>query len=69
MLRNQEKLLTEEMTSKSLESQHLEEEYNLLKSSIEMVFDDQHPVDFHIEQLNERVESGKHNLVELESRW
>lgn len=69
MLRNQEKLLIEEMTSKNLESQHLEEEYNLLKSAMEMEFDDQHPVDLYIEQLNERIEAGKRNLVELESQW
>ncbi|KAJ9672460.1 hypothetical protein PVL29_025896 [Vitis rotundifolia] len=69
MLQNQEKLLIEEVTSKNLESQHLEEEYNLLKSAMEMEFDDQHPVDLFIEQLNERIESGKRNLVELESQW
>lgn len=69
MLRNQEKLLIEEVTSKNLESQHLEEEYNLLKSAMEMEFDDQHPVDLYIEQLNERIEAGKRNLVELESQW
>lgn len=69
MLQNQEKLLREEVNSKNVESQQLEEEYNLLKSSTEMVFDDQHPVDFHIEQLNERLESGNRNLEELESRW
>lgn len=69
MLRNQEKLLIEEVTSKNLESQHLEEEYSLLKSAMETEFDDQHPVDLYIEQLNERIEAGKRNFVELESQW
>lgn len=68
MLRSQEKLLIEEVTFKISESQNLEEEYNLLKSAIEMIFDDQHPVDFYIEQLNEQIESGKYNLQELESQ-
>ncbi|KAK9268943.1 hypothetical protein L1049_000709 [Liquidambar formosana] len=47
---------------------HIEEEYELLKAAVEMAFDDQHPADFHIEQLNAQVDAKKRNLVELESR-
>lgn len=57
------------MTSKISEVQHLEEELELLKAAAAMAFDDQDPIDFYIEQLKEKVDSRKHNLVELKSQW
>lgn len=57
------------MKTKRLEVQHLEEELELLKSVAEMAFDDQHPIDFYIEQLKEKVDSRKHHLVKLKSQW
>lgn len=57
------------MTAKRLEVQHLEEELELLKAVAEMVFDDQYPIDFYIEQLKEKVDSRNHHLVELKSQW
>ncbi|KAF8414286.1 hypothetical protein HHK36_002288 [Tetracentron sinense] len=68
-LQSQEKMLMEEVTAKTLESQHLEDEHELLKAAVEMAFDDQHPLDIYIEQLNERVKAGKGNLVDLELQW
>lgn len=51
------------------ELQHLDEELELLKAAMEMVFDEQHPVEFYIEQLNDQVEAKRHKLKELESKW
>ncbi|KAF3453274.1 hypothetical protein FNV43_RR03714 [Rhamnella rubrinervis] len=59
----------QEVTAKISEIQHLEEELEVLKAAAEMAFDDQHPIDFYIEQLKEKVDSRKHNLVELNSQW
>ncbi|XP_042008647.1 coiled-coil domain-containing protein 22-like [Salvia splendens] len=50
-------------------SQHLDEELQLLKAAAEMVCDGQHPVEFYIDQLNEQVETKRHKLKELESEW
>lgn len=49
--------------------QHLHEELQLLKAASEMLFDDQHPVEFHIERLNDQLEAKRHKLKELESEW
>uniref|UniRef100_A0A5B7A883 Putative coiled-coil domain-containing protein 22 isoform X2 n=1 Tax=Davidia involucrata TaxID=16924 RepID=A0A5B7A883_DAVIN len=68
-LQSREKKLMEEATAKTLESQHQEEEHELLKAAVEMAFDDQHDSDFYIVQLNEQVDAKRRNLVELESQW
>ncbi|KAL7217728.1 hypothetical protein ACSBR2_011043 [Camellia fascicularis] len=68
-LRGQEKVLVEEASAKTVEAQHQEEEHELLKSVVEMAFDDQHNADFHITQLNEQVDSRRGHLLELETQW
>ncbi|OVA08275.1 Protein of unknown function DUF812 [Macleaya cordata] len=68
-LRSQENILMKDLTEKSSESQHLEVEHELLKKAVEMALDDQHPVDFYIEDLNKQVEARRQNLVELEAQW
>lgn len=57
------------MVAKYSNLQLLNEELQLLKTAAEMVFDGQHPVEFYIEQLNDKVEAKKHKLKELESEW
>lgn len=68
-LRNQEKVLTEEVTAKTSELQHLEEELELLKAAAEMAFDDQNSFDFCFEQLKEKVDAKRCNITELKSQW
>lgn len=59
----------ESSNARASELQHLEEELELLKTAVEMAFDDQHPIEFHLEKLNERLDSGNHHLSELKSQW
>uniref|UniRef100_A0A6N2NAN2 Coiled-coil domain-containing protein 22 homolog n=1 Tax=Salix viminalis TaxID=40686 RepID=A0A6N2NAN2_SALVM len=68
-LRNQEKVLTEEVTAKTSELQHLEEELELLKAAAEMAFDDLNSFDFCFEQLKEQVDAKRCNITELKSQW
>ncbi|CAK7324475.1 unnamed protein product [Dovyalis caffra] len=58
-LRNQEKVLLEEVTAKTSELQHLEEELELLKVAAGMAFDDRNSVDLCLEQLKEQVDSKR----------
>lgn len=68
-LQYQEKLLVKEVTARTSELQKLQEEFEMLKDAAEMAFDDQHPIEFYVEQLNKQVDSKKCNIVELESKW
>ncbi|XP_059443601.1 uncharacterized protein LOC132175618 isoform X2 [Corylus avellana] len=68
-IQNQEKVLTGEVTAKNSGLQQLEEELELLRAAAEMSFGDEHPIDFYLEQLNEKVDVKKRNLGELESEW
>ncbi|XP_011038861.1 PREDICTED: coiled-coil domain-containing protein 22 isoform X2 [Populus euphratica] len=68
-LRNEEKVLTEEVTAKTSELQHLEEELELLKAATEMAFGDQNSIDFCFEQLKEQVDAKRCNITELKSQW
>ncbi|GAB4845904.1 hypothetical protein Ancab_024909 [Ancistrocladus abbreviatus] len=65
----QEKVLLEGASATSLELQHLEAEHEILKEAAKMAFDDHYPVDYYIEQLNEKVEAGRCSLQELEDHW
>ncbi|XP_072990751.1 uncharacterized protein [Typha latifolia] len=67
-LKSQEKCLVESKNEKSLEAQNLEGEYNILNAAVDMAFDDQHSLDFHIRELNEKVEDRKQTLMELKSQ-
>ena len=66
-LRSQEKVLMEEASAKVLEAQHLEEEHELLKSAVQIAFDDQNCADFNVAQLNERVDARRRRLMHLET--
>ncbi|XP_043693850.1 coiled-coil domain-containing protein 22 isoform X2 [Telopea speciosissima] len=68
-LRNQENMLVEQLTDQASEYHHLENELELLKAVEEMAFDEKHPVDFYVEELNKQVEAGRQKLVELEVQW
>ncbi|KAL2483690.1 hypothetical protein Fot_45134 [Forsythia ovata] len=59
----------EELSAKSAELNNLEEELELLKAAAEMIYDDQHPIQFYIEQLNDQTEAKRQKLMELESQW
>ncbi|KAH7545420.1 hypothetical protein FEM48_Zijuj01G0092000 [Ziziphus jujuba var. spinosa] len=65
----QEKVFLEEVIAKASDLHHLEEELEMLKAAAEMAFNNQHPVDFYLEQLKEKVDTRKHHLVELKSQW
>lgn len=67
-MQNREKAL-EEIMAKNSGLQQLEEELEMLRAAVRMAFDEEHPVDYYLEQLNEKVEAKKHNLVELELKW
>lgn len=49
--------------------EHLEQELELMKAAAEMAFNNQHSVDFYIEQLNEQVQAKTNYLSTLESEW
>lgn len=61
--------IKEELSAKLSELQHLEEEFELLKAAAEMIFDDQHAIQFYIEQLADQTETKRQKLAELESLW
>ena len=62
-------LCQKEYERKTSELERLEEELSLLKAAVDLAFDDQHSIDFHIEQLQKKVHAKKHNLQELNSQW
>ncbi|KAJ8765087.1 hypothetical protein K2173_010569 [Erythroxylum novogranatense] len=68
-VRYQEKLLKEELTAKTLELGHLEEEFKLLKAAEEMVFDEQHPLEFYVQELNDQADAKKCRIEDLKSEW
>lgn len=61
-------MLKKPVESKYSNLQYLDEELQL-KAASEMVFDDQHPVEFHIERLNDQLEAKRQKLKELKSEW
>ncbi|KAK9941169.1 hypothetical protein M0R45_017790 [Rubus argutus] len=65
---SKEKQLAEEVTAKTSELKHLEEELELLKEAAEMVFDVNHPVEFYLEKLNQQVDAQRQHLGELKSQ-
>ncbi|GMJ11584.1 hypothetical protein like AT1G55830 [Hibiscus trionum] len=68
-LLSQEKVLKEELKANALQMQHLEEELGLWKVAADMAFDESHPMDFFLEQLNKQIDAKKYNILELESQW
>ncbi|TXG68014.1 hypothetical protein EZV62_009289 [Acer yangbiense] len=53
------------VSAKTSELQNLKEEFKSIKTTAEIAFDDSHPTEFYLEQ----VDAKKQNLVELESQW
>ncbi|OMO83784.1 hypothetical protein CCACVL1_11193 [Corchorus capsularis] len=68
-LLSEEKLLKEELSANALQVQRLEEEFGFLKAAADMVFDESHPLDVFLEQLNDQVDAKKHKIADLESKW
>ncbi|KAG2682640.1 hypothetical protein I3760_11G200300 [Carya illinoinensis] len=67
--KNQEKSFLEKRTTNNTGLRQLEEELELLRVAAEMAFDAEHPLDFYLGQLNEKIDAKKCNLTELESAW
>ncbi|KAJ1405894.1 coiled-coil domain-containing protein [Sesbania bispinosa] len=65
----QEKELINEVTVRTSEVEHLEEELELMRAAAEMAFNNQHSVDFYLDQLNEKVQAKMNYLLTLESEW
>ncbi|KAI3928625.1 hypothetical protein MKW98_024226 [Papaver atlanticum] len=68
-LRSQETMLLKEVAEKTSESHLLEVDNQLLKRAIRMTSDEQHPVDFHVEDLTRQLESRRQTLLQLEAQW
>ena len=68
-LQNQEKVLLDELTATTSEIQRLELELELVKAAADMVFDNRHSVDFHLNQLNEQLQDKRHYILKLETEW
>ncbi|XP_061353169.1 uncharacterized protein LOC133297951 [Gastrolobium bilobum] len=69
VLKQKEKELIDEGTVRTSELEHLEQELELMKAAAEMAFDNQHSVDFYIDQLNEQLQAKRHYLLKSESEW
>ncbi|XP_020232845.1 coiled-coil domain-containing protein 22 isoform X2 [Cajanus cajan] len=67
--KQKEKELIDEVTVKTSEVELLEQELELMKEAAEMAFNNQHSVDFYLEQLNEQVQAKRNYLLTLESEW
>ncbi|PON86337.1 Coiled-coil domain-containing protein [Trema orientale] len=63
------KVSSVEVTVNPSELEHLEGELELLKAAADMAFDDQHSVEFYLEQLKEKIEAKRNHLNELNSQW
>lgn len=68
-MEEQEKVLEGELNAKTLELQVLEEELHLLKAAADMAFDQNHPIESYLEQLNEQVNAKSHNIANLKLQW
>lgn len=69
VLKQKEKELIDEVTVRTSELEHLEQELELTKEAAEMAFNNQHSVDFYLDQLNEQVQAKRNYLLTLESQW
>ncbi|XP_014517938.1 coiled-coil domain-containing protein 22 homolog [Vigna radiata var. radiata] len=69
VLKQKEKELFDEVTAKTSVLEHLKRELELMKEAAEMVFNNQHSVDFYVDQLNEQVQAKRDYLLTLESEW
>ncbi|XP_027336158.1 coiled-coil domain-containing protein 22 isoform X2 [Abrus precatorius] len=69
VLKHKEKKLIDEVTVRTSELEHLERELEVMKEAAEMAFNNQHSIDFYIDQLNEQVKAKRNYLLTLESEW
>ncbi|TKY47058.1 Coiled-coil domain-containing protein 2 [Spatholobus suberectus] len=69
VLKQKEKELIDKVTVRTSELEHLEQELELMKEAAEMAFNNQHSVDFYLDQLNEQVQAKRNYLLTLESEW
>nr|GMD57944.1 coiled-coil domain-containing protein 22 homolog isoform X1 [Ipomoea batatas] len=67
--KNQDKILQEDLASRSSELRHLQEKRDLLKAAIKMSLCDQHPIDFYVKQLSDQVEARRQDLAKMEAQW
>jgi len=65
----QERELFDEVNVKTSVLEHLEQELELMKEAAEMVFNNQHSVEFYIDQLNEQVQAKRDCLLTMQSEW
>lgn len=64
-LLKQENVHSGELTARSLEFQQLEEQYDLLKTAMEMASGKQMLLDSYIIQLYEQIDAKRHNLIQI----
>ncbi|KAG4377276.1 hypothetical protein GLYMA_18G074900v4 [Glycine max] len=69
VLKQKEKKLVDEVSVRTSELAHLEQELELMNETAEMAFNNQHSIDFYIDQLNEQVQAKRNYLLTLESEW
>ncbi|KAK7333335.1 hypothetical protein VNO80_30103 [Phaseolus coccineus] len=69
VLKQKEKELFDEVTAKTSVLEHLERELELMKEAAEMVFNNEHSVDFYIDRLNEQVQAKRDYLLTMQSEW
>ncbi|KAI4307836.1 hypothetical protein L6164_030974 [Bauhinia variegata] len=68
-VQHQRKVLMDEVTARTSELEHLEQELELMKAAAEMALDDKHSVDFYLSQFSEQLQAKRHHLLKLESDW
>ncbi|KAF7831257.1 coiled-coil domain-containing protein 22-like [Senna tora] len=68
-LQNHETLMIDDENARTSELEHLERELDLMKAAAEMALNDQHSVDFYLEQLDEQLQAKRNSLLKLESEW
>ncbi|RDX83152.1 Coiled-coil domain-containing protein 22-like protein, partial [Mucuna pruriens] len=66
-VKQNEKELIDEVTARTSELEHLEQELELMKEAAEIAFNNQHSVDYYLDQLNEQVQAKRNYLLTLES--
>ncbi|XP_038903178.1 coiled-coil domain-containing protein 22 isoform X2 [Benincasa hispida] len=59
----------EEVTSKASELEHLQVELERLKAVTRIVFDENQSIEFHLQQLEEQINSRNLNLRAMKSQW
>ncbi|KAI9102309.1 hypothetical protein K1719_023511 [Acacia pycnantha] len=68
-VQNQDKAVIDDLIAMTSELEHLEQELDLTTVVAEMVLNDQHSVDFYLDQLKEQLKSKQTSLLKFESEW